>query len=418
MTAMTTTDDTGQAPPPPAPEPPPAPPVRRLERSTDDRIVAGVCGGLGRYFDVDPVIFRVLFAVMAIFGAGFLLYGAAWLFVPEEHTGGSVAHVVRGGSGPTRELAIIAVVVIVGLIAFPGVLGVGLGPGGGEWVFALLLFGGIAFLWRRHHQRPAPAPYDAQGWAHGPLQATGAPPPPAVPPAPSEFWSATATAPTATQPLPTTAPTEPWGARVAPAKPPREKSALGSITLSVLLVAWGIAALLDAANAIELSAQAVLGGALVVIGTGLIVGAWIGRSRGLIALGLILTLAVSAVGALDVPLTGGAGERTWRPVTTQQLDVPMRLAVGDGVLDLTDAPLLEGRHDIDVSVGIGALTVIVPDGVDVRVNGHVSLGNLRMFNEQHDGGGLDVSHADSESADLVIDARVGIGELWVQREAS
>jgi phage shock protein PspC (stress-responsive transcriptional regulator) len=65
--------------------PPAAPPRRRLERSRSDRVVAGVCGGLGDYFDVDPVIFRVAFVVLAfVGGAGFLLYPAAWLLLPDE----------------------------------------------------------------------------------------------------------------------------------------------------------------------------------------------------------------------------------------------------------------------------------------------------------------------------------------------
>src|SRR5436305_13098771 len=62
-----------------------APPRRRLQRSRSDRVVAGVCGGLGDYFDVDPVIFRIAFVVLAfVGGAGFLLYPAAWLLLPEE----------------------------------------------------------------------------------------------------------------------------------------------------------------------------------------------------------------------------------------------------------------------------------------------------------------------------------------------
>src|SRR4051812_11073356 len=70
---------------PPNDTPPAALPRRRLERSRSDRVVAGVCGGLGDYFDVDPVIFRIAFVVLAfVGGAGFLLYPAAWLLIPGE----------------------------------------------------------------------------------------------------------------------------------------------------------------------------------------------------------------------------------------------------------------------------------------------------------------------------------------------
>src|SRR6476469_6670927 len=78
---MTTTDMT--TPLPPAPQPP----TRRLRRSRTDRIGAGVAGGLGEYFGIDPVIFRVLFATAAFFGgAGVLAYLLAWAAIPEAGT--------------------------------------------------------------------------------------------------------------------------------------------------------------------------------------------------------------------------------------------------------------------------------------------------------------------------------------------
>src|SRR6476469_10688213 len=76
---MTTTDMT--TPLPPAPQPP----TRRLRRSRTDRIGARVAGGLGEYFGIDPVIFRVLFATAAFFGgAGILGYLLAWAAIPEQ----------------------------------------------------------------------------------------------------------------------------------------------------------------------------------------------------------------------------------------------------------------------------------------------------------------------------------------------
>lgn len=61
------------------------PPPRRLHRSRGDRVVGGVAGGLGSYFDVDPILFRLAFGVLAIVGgAGVLAYLAALAFVPEE----------------------------------------------------------------------------------------------------------------------------------------------------------------------------------------------------------------------------------------------------------------------------------------------------------------------------------------------
>ncbi|MDQ1721211.1 MAG: hypothetical protein QOI26_945, partial [Pseudonocardiales bacterium] len=63
-------------------------PRRWLRRSRTDRMISGVAGGLGEYFGVDPVIFRVLFAVLSFFGGvGLLMYGLAWLLVPEPEIG-------------------------------------------------------------------------------------------------------------------------------------------------------------------------------------------------------------------------------------------------------------------------------------------------------------------------------------------
>ena len=62
---------------------PPGP--RRLYRSRDDRVVSGVCGGLGEYFGIDSVLVRIAF-VLLIFagGLGLLAYVLGWIFIAEE----------------------------------------------------------------------------------------------------------------------------------------------------------------------------------------------------------------------------------------------------------------------------------------------------------------------------------------------
>ncbi len=63
----------------------PAPP-RKLERSTDDRVLAGVCGGVGHYLNVDPTMVRVVTAVLTVVSGGtpILLYLVALFLMPEE----------------------------------------------------------------------------------------------------------------------------------------------------------------------------------------------------------------------------------------------------------------------------------------------------------------------------------------------
>ena len=66
--------------------------TRRLYRIRDGRIVAGVCTGLAAYLRVDPTLVRLAFALLTIFGGvGILLYLGAWVVIPDEVEGTSIA---------------------------------------------------------------------------------------------------------------------------------------------------------------------------------------------------------------------------------------------------------------------------------------------------------------------------------------
>jgi phage shock protein C len=65
---------------------------KKLYRSKNDRMIAGVCGGLAEYFSIDPIIARVLMLVFAVgAGSGILAYFILWIFVPENPTQQDVA---------------------------------------------------------------------------------------------------------------------------------------------------------------------------------------------------------------------------------------------------------------------------------------------------------------------------------------
>jgi phage shock protein C len=56
----------------------------RLHKSSSDRVIAGVCGGLGEYFGIDPTIVRIIFVILTIWGGlGILLYVILFLIMPE-----------------------------------------------------------------------------------------------------------------------------------------------------------------------------------------------------------------------------------------------------------------------------------------------------------------------------------------------
>lgn len=74
---------------------------KRIYRTREGRIVAGVCSGLARYFGIDATLVRLAFGVLTIFGGmGVLAYLIAWLIVPEE---GEEASIVESLVSKTRD---------------------------------------------------------------------------------------------------------------------------------------------------------------------------------------------------------------------------------------------------------------------------------------------------------------------------
>jgi phage shock protein C len=95
---------------------PPAPPRRLVRRSQGDRVIAGVCGGIGRYLGIDPVLLRIAFIVLSLAnGLGLIAYVVAWVAIPEERPGQPLAAVPE----PRREtgrLVLGGSLVVLGLV--------------------------------------------------------------------------------------------------------------------------------------------------------------------------------------------------------------------------------------------------------------------------------------------------------------
>ncbi len=60
--------------------------MKELKRSRTNRWIAGVCGGIGEYLEIDPNVIRLIWVVLTVMtsGAGILIYLLAWLIIPEE----------------------------------------------------------------------------------------------------------------------------------------------------------------------------------------------------------------------------------------------------------------------------------------------------------------------------------------------
>ena len=126
------------------------PEIRRLQRSRSDRMIAGVSGGLARYFEIHPAVFRVGFVVLTLLGgAGILIYAAAALVMPDEGKEDSIAtEALR--ERRDRPLPLIG----LGLLAVAGAILLSratLWPDGDSWW--LFLVAGVAILWLTRHPK-------------------------------------------------------------------------------------------------------------------------------------------------------------------------------------------------------------------------------------------------------------------------
>ena len=373
---------------PPTDTPPPyGSPGHRLTRSTDDKVVAGLAGGLGRYFGIDPVVFRIAFVVLTLAGgSGLLLYLVGWLMIPDD-AGGAAVH--RFGSDRNSKL-VAAILAGIGLVLLlDGVTG-----GHDDVPVALVLFGlGALVLWSRR-----------ENGGGGPPARPGPPVPPT-----DDLGTALTVPPTPAPPVDEAPPA------TAPRDDPNPRSAIVPVTLSLLAILAGGLTL------VGVSAATGLALALVLTGGALVVGAWRGRARWLIPVGLALSVALATASVIDVPIRGGAGDVRFTPAALDDIRSPYRLGAGDLVLDLGDLDLHGETVTIVASVAAGRVQVRLPKDAAAEVDAHVGAGNLDLVGRRTDG--LDVSRTLVESGRegggrLVLRARAGVGEVQVQRASA
>lgn len=412
---MTTDDFQAQ----PGSSPPRAyPPLSALRRSRTDRKLFGVAGGLGRYAGVDPLIFRILFVVLAVFGgSGILLYALGWLLIPDEGQNESEGQrLVRGHTDGSTISTVVAgvVVLILGLVFMGSVLDTGPGIGG---LAALVVVGLVVALLLNRGQRPEPG--------QAPNQPTYGPVPPPEPgtygQTPGTAYAGVAPAQGPPPPPSWTAPTQP--VPPPPPPPPKERSVLGRVTFSIALIVVGLMIGWNLTSENDFKVVAILASALAVVGAGVVVGAFRGRAPWLIVLGIVLSFVTSMAAVADHHWGAGVGDRTWRPQTVSAADRPFRLGVGDATLDLTDLPP-GSSVDVQTRLGVGELLVLVPLDAAVDVQADVGAGQLDVLDEPGQDG-TDLTEDTSDPAvvpgsgrSITLDAAVGLGHLEVRRAAS
>ena len=393
--------------------------LSRLRRSTTDRYFAGVAGGLGRHLDIDPTIIRVLLAVLTFFGgAGLLVYGAFWLFVPED---GRDRAPIELGSEMRRVVLIVAAVIAASLVFGAPFFGDGNGLSFPLFPFLVIGLIGLVIYAARGERRQAPdRNQPPPPWGSTPV-------PPTTPEGSTMSTTDTVVDPgheSSTQ-LGTQASHQPpaWMPPPGPAfvPPPPRPRRTGLVlfwpTLALIAIGLGSLGIYDIENRVNFSAYAAL--AVTVTAVMLLIGAFRGRPGGLIALGLVSSLALFVTSIVSAATGGTVDNRELlvRPSHPAALADSYRISNGSILIDLSrmrDLPELDGRN-LSVSLNAGEITVLVPEGLivdvdaDVRYAGEISAGDITRegFDHSVNTTVTTSSKAGTPTLDLDLDARVG-----------
>jgi phage shock protein PspC (stress-responsive transcriptional regulator) len=410
-------------------------------------MLSGVCAGLGRSCDMDPVIFRITLAVLAAAGGiGLIFYGFAWLFVPaDDEEENEVRKLLTGrvdGQALTAVLfALVGCGVFLTLLNNGSVLTFAL-------VLSLLLAG--AGYWSQRRGAPAADPIAAQAAADAPPEAQAPPVPtawswwrdPIVKDGTHEggtgyLWGPRdAREPDITSIVdvdlighrgahdavrpPRAAPPEPRGPRP-----------IGGRVFLLALLAGGLGTGLTwDSEPLGTSLQMGLACALAVFGLGVALSSFLGRTgAGTVFLAVVTAALLACATVLPKDIDTHWIHTTWRPATVADVQPVYDLGTGVGTLDLTRLrPAAEQTVSTRVEVGLGKVRVIVPPGLTVRADIEVGVGDIRLPGE--DSRDVDVQPDRTEQVTLApakgeertgtldLDVEVGLGQVEVSRAAS
>ena len=389
-----------------------------LERSRDDRVIAGVAGGLGAYLGTNPWLFRFAFIVLTFFGGlGILLYLAAWLVIPDQGAdtpivGRWVGNLDTADAGTIFGIVLVvaAVLIVLGQIANVS----------GTLIVALVLFV-IGFLLYRGDLAP---------------KRTGGDPPsgdtmntdtPDTEPTSDETVAAASTSTivessTSTDRVdrdpPTFEPPPPKDEIMWEPPPKPEPSILGRITVAVGLIVLASMALIDLAfTAVSIEPVHYVATAVAIAGLGLLVGSWVGRARWLIIIGVVLLPVLWFTSFWPDDFSFSAGEVRYTPASVVEVDTPYDLGMGQMTIDLSglSAEELAEVGLIEASLGMGEMIVRLPDDVGAIIEADVGMGAVEGPFDQAAGVGVEARRiVGPEPTSVLIQAEVGAGVVTVQ----
>ncbi|WP_327369375.1 PspC domain-containing protein [Streptomyces sp. NBC_01217] len=433
---------------------PPPGPGPQLRRSSRQKVVAGVCGGLGRYCDVDPVIFRIVLGVLSVTGGiGLIFYGFAWLLIPLDGEDENEAR--RLLSGRVEGASLIAVLLaLIGCGLFLSMLG-----NGGTLAFsAMLSLAVVGFaVWTQHRRTVAPEdplhPATAQAVADAPPEVK-APPSPGSP----SWWRDPIVKDGTTGPvgagylwgpadaMPDDRTPRPRGKTPEnPFRVPRQEAdtrgpaSIGGLVFLFALIAGGLGTGLSwDSRPFGTSLQIGLAGALAVLGLGMLVSAFLGRTGfGTVMLAMITAALLAGASALPKDITTQWVREGWRPASVAAVRPHYELGTGVARLDLTGITVPRGATvRTGVNVGAGRAVVVVPKAVTVKVDARAGLGDITLpvtlpseapagragdvdvNPSQHERRTLPPPPGSSPAGTVELTLEVGIGQVEVTRAAS
>lgn len=409
----------------------PAPPSsgrQPLRRSVRDRILGGVAGGLAERFGVSTLAVRIPFGAAGLVvaflllrpwtglppgissvtympefqllralvtfaaGLGVLGYGALWVLVPQEGAETSSAGRVRGrlprATGVKTWLGTLA------LIAGATVLGAELRMWSVDVVWAFLLIGVGVLLFRRDAER-----------ANGSTRATSS-------------VSKPATATVAAGPL---------EREMVPLRAPRERSPLGWLVLGIALLVVGIAAVAQNLGGLDLRIVRFPALGLLVLGAGLLVGAFVGRARWLVLPAMLIVPIVLAFSVIAVPLEGGMGGFYVQPTSVEHIPGGFgetsdgyRAIAGNVYVDMTAFRCRTETVWVNASTGFGTVSLYVPFDAHVQVTSRAGYGQLYLGRTSRRGTEIalvrNLEPKFGDGVTIVADLATGIGDVDLYRE--
>ncbi len=363
----------------------PLPPTRRLRRSRTDRIGAGVAGGLGEYFGIDPVIFRVLFATAAFFGgAGILAYLLAWAAIPEagrDHApiDGWVSS-LRHRQVPMWLLAV-AAGLLLWLAAFSW-----WAPGPFFPVMAVVII--LVVVFGRRGQVPNATPSQP---------APSEPAPSADPSQPTQDLQSQTVRLDKDVPAdqPPAGPTwvadsRRWLAESREARNIRLRRAfpVKVATLAVLAATLLTLGLIDAATGIPVPLYFWFSTGI--LSAGLIIGSLLRRTpRSVTALLVPSVVGLVALAGSHASLHDGVGQRVWTP--TQSIATHYNLAFGHTELDLRSLHPQNGPRTVRIDEGAGDVHILAPATMNLTVVANVRFGDIAVDGSNDQSHGVGVS---------------------------